>query len=232
MIRILGEPDMTWRARTFTAFCLAGFAGLSAGSALAESKLIARWSFETGSPGANAVAGAPTARIERATAAEGHAGKALAFEDWSIKNYLKPDPREATRVVVAPGTGAAALNPAYPFKVSAWIYPTADPVYFGGIVEKGRGLGGSYRLVLLRGLKVEASLGEKHVSLRSSAPISLNAWHEVGLLADGKSLVLLVDGQTAGSLALDQPPRLASTDPLVIGERFTGRIDEVSISSK
>jgi len=208
-----------------TAWVVSGMLALA--PAAAEPTLIARWSFDGAAPGENSVAGAPSGQIERAQQVEGHDGKALAFEDWSLKNYLKPDPKLASRVLV---DHDPRLNPAFPFKVSAWIYPTADPIYYGGIVEKGRGFGASYRLLLLRGLKVEASLGGKHITVRSQSPISLNAWHDVTLIADGRALTLLVDGKEAGRAAAEPAEKLASADPLVIGDRFTGRIDEVTIS--
>lgn len=193
--------------------------------AAAAPGVIATWSFDDGGA-LNKISGGPAGKVERARPADGHAGKALVFEDWSVKNYLKPDPRVATRVVVPHD---ARLNPAPPFRVTAWIYPTADPVYYGGIVEKGQGYTSSYRLVLLRGLKLEGSLGDPRVSIKSASPITLNAWHEVALVTDGKSLTLMVDGAQAAQAALSAPPRPGSTDPLIVGERFTGSIDEVSL---
>lgn len=190
-------------------------------------EIVSRWSFEKDAPGANGIASGPALRIEKAVIAEGHAGTALAFEDWSVKDYLHPDPGIATRVLV-PREAAADLGTAYPVRISAWIYPTADPVYYGGIVERGNGYGASFRLILLRGLRVGASLGR--TSLRSSAPVTLNTWHEVALTVDGKTATLTVDGAQAASAELPPTERSASSDPLVIGERFTGRIDEVSIA--
>lgn len=204
-----------------------GILSLVSGGAHAEPSILSRWTFDDGTA-ANAIAGAPAGSIERARSVEGHAGKALLFEDWSIRNYLKPDPRIATRVVVPHD---ARLNPPSPFRVTAWIYPTAEPVYYGGIVEKGHGYGASYRLVLLRSLKVEASVGERHLVARSASPVTLNAWHEVTLAVDSRTLELVVDGAKAGQISLDVPLKLGSNSPLIIGERFTGRIDEVSITT-
>jgi hypothetical protein len=169
--------------------------------------------------------------VEGATEADGREGKALAFEDWSVKDYLKPDPRRATRLVVADDAGTR-LNPSLPFRLSAWIYPTADPLYYGGIVEKGRGLGGSYALVLLRGLKVQASLGDRHVVARSSVPITLNAWHQVTLQASGGTLTLTIDGKEAARETIPADTKISSADPLIIGERFSGRIDEVELTGE
>jgi len=207
----------------------AAVVGAAAGLALAaEGALISKWSFEEAATAVNAVPGGPSGKVQGALAAEGRSGRALAFEDWSVKNYLKPDPKKATKVVVP---HQAALNPTLPVRISAWIYPTADPIYYGGIVEKGRGFGASYRLLLLRGLKVSAAVGDGHVGVKSQAPLSLNAWHEVVLVADKESLVLTVDGKEAGRASWTAPPKLANTDPVVIGDRFTGRIDEVSIGA-
>ena len=190
--------------------------------------IIARWSLDDGTA-ASGVQGIPPGQVVRAQAGMGHSAGALVFEAWSTRNYLKPDPRQATRVVIPHDV---KLNPSYPFRVTAWIYPTAEPVYFGGIVEKGQGFGASYRLALLRGLKVEACLGDRHVCARSSAALSLNAWHEVALVADTKNLSLKIDGEVAGQAPLDPASKLLSSEPIIIGERFTGRIDEVSIEAQ
>ena len=197
----------------------------------AADRPLCKWSFEPPAPGANAIAGGPAARVEAATTADGHDGKALAFEDWSVKDYLKPDPRKATRLMVT-DDAAGRLNPTMPFRLSAWIYPTADPIYYGGIVEKGRGLGGSYGLVLLRGLKVQASLGDRHIVARSSSPVTLNAWHQVTLQAAGGTLILTIDGQEAARAAIPPDTKISSSDPLIIGERFSGRIDEVELAGQ
>ncbi len=192
-----------------------------------EPTVVSRWRFEAANPSANEVEGAPAARIEGAQPAEGKQGAALAFADWSVADYLKPDPAAATRVVVP---DAAPINPALPFRVTAWIHPTADPVYYGGIVEKGDGFGASYRLVLLRGMRISASLGGSHATVRSPDPVVLNAWHEVTLLADRTSLALVVNGREVARTALSAEPKTGSADPIVIGDRFTGRIDEVTIA--
>lgn len=190
--------------------------------------LIARWTFDEGKGDlAGDAAGPSTAgKIQKASWTEGKSGSALSFEDWSLKNYLKPDVREATRVVV-PHDGR--LNPAGPFTARAFVYPTLDPIYYGGILEKGRGYGASYRLLLLRGLKVRAVLGAGHAGVTSAQPISLNAWHEIEMIYDGSSLVLKVDGKEQGRSAVPSPS-LSSKDETVIGDRFSGKIDEISIT--
>jgi len=98
-------------------------------------------------------------------------------------------------------------------------------------VEKGQGYGAAYRLILLRGLKVQASLGDQNIKAVSAAPVALNAWHEVTLAADGKNLTLLVDGKEAARTPIPPGLKISSTEPLLFGNRFTGRIDEISLSS-
>ena len=191
---------------------------------------IAHWSFEKASPGANSIEGGPDALIEGAEVVKGHEGTALSFHDWSVKNYLKPDPSQATRAVVPDDSSSkGVLNPGLPFRISAWIQPIEDPVYYGGIVEKGHGFGASYRLVLLRGLHLSASIGDRHVTVRSSEPLSIGKWHKVEMMADGKDLVLHVNGKESGRAPLPGNVTMTSQAPLVIGERFSGKIDEVVI---
>ena len=218
---------MVLKGSVATALLTLIFGLLLAPPAPSAQSIIARWSLDDGAA-ASAVQGIPPGQVIKAQPGAGHSAGALVFEDWSTRNYLKPDPGQATRVVIPHD---AKLNPAYPFRVTAWIYPTADPVYLGGIIEKGHGFGASYRLVLLRGLKVEACLGDRHVCARSAAALSLNAWHEVALVADTRTLSLKIDGEVAGQAPLDPAPRLLSSEPIIIGERFTGRIDEVSIEA-
>src|SRR5262245_30422880 len=99
---------MSWNRRAFRALVI-GALILAARDATARGALVSWWSFDNGA--ANTVVGAPAGRVEKARPVEGHEGKALAFEDWSTKDYLKPDPRVATRVVVPHDP---RLNPPYP----------------------------------------------------------------------------------------------------------------------
>jgi hypothetical protein len=192
-------------------------------------RIIARWSFDEmqGDAAGDGVDGLTRGKVINALRAEGRSAPgALAFEDYSLKNYLKPDVREATRVVVP---HQDRLNPQGPFTVRAVVFPTRDPIYYGGILEKGRGLRASYRLLLLRGLKVRAAFGDPQTTVTSAKPLALNAWHEVEMRFDGSSLILVVDGVEAGRAAAKGPP--ASRDDAVIGERFSGRVDEVALSA-
>jgi len=202
---------------------------LALGTAASETTTIARWSFDGRDAGANSVEGAPGGRLERAKAVEGHEGKALSFQDWSVVDYLKPDPGKATRVVIEHDD---RLNPAAPFALSAWINASSKPIYYGGIIEKGQGFGSSYRLLLLRDIRIEGSLGAGHATVRSPSPIELNRWIRVSLVVEGSALSLLLDGKEVAREALGSDTRLESTAPILIGERFSGMIDEVTIEKR
>jgi hypothetical protein len=194
-----------------------------------EVKTLGRWLFDEGkgAVAGDGMDGTSAGRIVRATWGDGRSSPALVFEDYSLEDYLKPDVARATRVVVP---HQDRLNPKGPFTLRAVIYPTRDPLYYGGIMEKGRGYGASYRLMLLRGLKVRGAIGPSHAAVTSKDPITLNSWHEVELSYDGTALVLEVDGKEQGRVSATKPS-LSSTEDVVMGERFSGRIDEVALTA-
>lgn len=202
---------------------------LAIGVATSETTTIARWSFDGRDAGANSVEGAPPGRLEKATTVDGKDGKALSFQDWSVVDYLKPDPSKATRVVVDHDD---RLNPAPPFALRAWINVSAEPIYYGGIVEKGQGFGSSYRLLLLRDMRIEASVGSGHATVRSPAPIELNKWIEVSLEVEDSALVLRLDGTEVARETIAAGTRPDSTAPILIGERFSGMIDDVRLEKR
>ena len=152
-------------------------AGTNPALAATQDGVIASWSFNEGSgKRAGDSAGAAHGAVVKARWGEGRSGAALVFEDYSLIDYLKPDVSKATRVVVPHAPG---LNPEGSFSLVATIFPTRNPIYYGGIVEKGTGFGASYRLVILRGLRVRAVVGGSHASVTSRKPLSLNSWHEL-----------------------------------------------------
>lgn len=194
----------------------------------AEGKILGRWLFDEGkgTVASDGVDGTADGRVVRAIWTEGRSSGALEFEDYSLIDYLKPDVKKATRVVIP---NVARLNPKGPFTLRAVIYPTRDPLYYGGIFEKGAGYGAVLRLILLRGLKLRAIYGSGG-KVDGSAPISLDAWHAVEVRYDGSSLTLRMDGKEVGRAAGVEPAR-PTDDKVVIGERFTGKIDEVVLTS-
>ena len=206
-------------------------ASIFAGSSHAQTggAVIARWSFDEGqgSEAGDGMDGATKGKIFKATWAKGRSGGALAFEDYSLKNYLRPDVKEATRVVIP---HHSRLNITKPFTLEADIFPTKDPLYYGGIVEKGDGYGSTFRLLMIRGRKIRAAYGAGNTQITSSKPLELNAWHKLELTFDGSSLTLKVDGEIQASSG-DIQPQASSEDDVIIGERFSGLIDEVVLTA-
>ncbi len=191
---------------------------------------LARWLFDEGSGlrAGDGVDGAVNGSIQRATWSEGRSGGALVFEDYSLIDYLKPDVSKATRVTIPHHD---RLNPPGGFTLIATIQPSRDPAYYGGIVEKGRGYGASYRLLLLRGLRVRATLGDAGDVVTSASALGLGAWHEIRMTYDGSSLVLEIDGKEAGQKS-GVKAAMSSKADVVIGERFSGKIDRVELHSR
>jgi hypothetical protein len=192
--------------------------------------VIARWSFDEGqgNQAGDGKDGATKGEIIKATWTKGRSGGALAFEDYSLKNYLRPDVKEATRVVIP---HHSRLNITKPFTLQADIFPTRDPLYYGGIVEKGDGYGSTFRLLMIRGRKIRAVYGAGNSQITSSKPLALNAWHNLELIFDGSNLTLKVDGKIQASSA-NIKPQAASTSDVIIGERFSGQIDEVVLTAR
>lgn len=217
------------RGAVALAACLALAAGAPALAQGGAGKVLARWLFDEGSGvvASDGVDGSANGQIQRAVWTEGKSGGALEFEDYSLKNYLEPDVKEATRVVAPHGD---RVNPAGPFTLRAVIFPTRDPIYYGGIFEKGHGYGATLRLVLRRGLKLRAVYGPGSSTVDAGEPLALDTWHEIEVKYDGASLTLKVDGKAQGS-AKGVKAGAPSTEPVVIGERFSGKIDEVVLTS-
>lgn len=193
------------------------------------SPVIARWLFDEGKGdvAGDGGDGKLNGKILKASWNDGRSSKALAFEDYSLRNYLKPDVREATRVVIP---NSERLNIQGSFTLRAVVFPTRDPIYYGGIFEKGRGYGCSYRLLLKRGLRVAAVAAGGRASIVSPDPLSLNAWHELVMKYDGDTLSLVIDGKEAGKKS-GVKTAAASQDDAVVGERFSGRIDEITLTA-
>jgi len=150
-------------------------------------------------------------------------GTALAFEG---PNYEGPARPPGTFVRIA---GSETLNPTKRVTVAARVFPTFKPVAWGAIVEKGIGYGSSYRLLMLRSGKVRAAIGNEHVSVDSPEEIPLDTWTSLEMRFNGKKLTLLIDGKAVAEAAAESKG-LASDQPIEIGKRFTGRIDDVRIA--
>jgi hypothetical protein len=75
-----------------------------------------------------------------------------------------------------------------------------------------------------------AVAGGGQASIVSAEPLSLNAWHELVMKYEGDTLSLAIDGKEAARKSGVKAPA-ASQDDAVVGERFSGRIDEITLTA-
>ena len=156
---------------------------------------------------------------------DGKAGKGLAFRDYT-GDFTKVDVTRGTVVTVP---HHAALVPAKTVTLEADVYPTARPHYYGGLIEKGVGYGSAYRLLLLKDGRARGTVGNDHLAVTGKTPLTLDAWHHLTLTFDGETLTLTVDGTVEGTVT-GAPGGFVNSDDLRFGYRFTGRLDNVSVT--
>ncbi|MBI3465114.1 MAG: LamG domain-containing protein [Planctomycetes bacterium] len=194
-----------------------------AGPAAAAEYLIA---FDEGKGDQTTAQGEPPLEgdVVKAQWAEGKKGNALQFNDYG-NNLEKPKVSDATFVEFK---HHEALVPKAKVSISAWVWVERRGFFYGGIVEKGGGFGAAYRLGLLRNGVVKASVGNELLSVESPKPLSLKEWHELKMIYDGTRLTLAIDGEEVASQE-KAVAKFANADRLILGNRFTGKIDEVQI---
>lgn len=202
---------------------------LSLSSTSLAQQLVGHWKFDEGSGNTAQDSSGKNnnGEIINAKWTDGKSGKALAFVDY-VTGYSNPDPKNASYVRVKHND---SLNPAKGFDISAVINiePSFSPTFAATIVEKGGGYGCSYRLLLTKDFKVRAVAGNEHVILDSATRLTPGKWTTLRVTYDGQSLKIYIDDKEDASTAA-QVKGLSSNDDLIMGRRFTGKIDEVKIS--
>ena len=120
-----------------------------------------------------------------------------------------------------------------PLTLTAWIKPTALQAN-AVIVSRSEGQA-AFRLLLDQGIPtLETSATGSPLRSQPAAPVVAGAWTHLGVVADGKTLQLFVNGLPYASLDASLP---ALTAPLSLGgpvatgaNNFIGELDELSIS--
>ena len=173
----------------------------------------------------------PQARLEgKFESAEGHLGKAIAFDG---KTHI-----------IAGNTGSFEAD--QPFSISAWIYPTSNAA--GTVVSKIDDANAfrGYDMILEQARLAAHFVNhwpDKAFKVITRKPLSLNVWHHVTVIYDGSRAAngakIYVDGQVQ-ELEITTNNRLEGTlktdKPFHIGKRsasapFQGRIDDVRLYS-
>lgn len=112
--------------------------------------------------------------------------------------------------------GAPTLGAAQGFTLSAWIKPEridGQLLAYGGLT-----------LALEQGTAVASANGARAAA---PTPLSLNAWHHIGLSWGADALTLYVNGQPVATAAAP----FAAAPALTLGAGLVGEIDEVQLST-
>jgi len=165
-------------------------------------------------------------KVVKAKWVDGKNGKALQFNDFG-NELVKPKASDAT-FVAFDNHDALVPKEKIAITVQVWL-DRENPFYYGGIVEKGQGFGAAYRLGVLRNRKLRASVGNKLLSVDSPEPLAVGAWHEVQMVFDGKRLALSIDGKEVAAKD-GTVEKFDNKDPLLLGTRLTGKIDDLKIT--
>lgn len=139
-----------------------------------------------------------------------------------------------TTPVVIPAAPSLTTPAGAPFTFSAWVKSTA-PQGRAAIFARREG-----SAALLVGLDqgvpfVEARGGGANGRAAAAVPVAAGQWTHLAVVADGKSVMLYVNGRPAGSIAgglaaFSGPAQVGADGPGGDGAAFAGSIDEVRLS--
>lgn len=131
--------------------------------------------------------------------------------------------------------------------VSAWIYPTAYVPWASIAKNWGSTVHGQFHLGLSEfSTNLAAYVGQsdgEQVGVQEGVdhPLTLNQWHHVAMVADGKTLALYRDGRCVatapcGPVLLNPPVdavaigvKLDDQNTAPVGEYWQGRLDEIAV---
>ncbi|MCH7629299.1 MULTISPECIES: MotA/TolQ/ExbB proton channel family protein [Novosphingobium] len=120
-------------------------------------------------------------------------------------------------VTIAP-TPSLAMTAGAPFTFTAWI--------------KAEQLSGEQQILGRGPLSIGVANGMPFVALgaaraAATAPVKQNDWTHIGVVADGQTIKIYVNGVEAGAASVALP---AIDGPIMLGGNFIGSIDEVRLS--
>ncbi|WP_298191386.1 MotA/TolQ/ExbB proton channel family protein [Novosphingobium sp.] len=111
-----------------------------------------------------------------------------------------------------------AMTPGAPFTFTAWVKPD--------------NLGGDQQLFSRGGMVIGISAGMPYVAVGSgraaaTAAVKQGDWTHIGVVADGTTLKIYVNGVEAGAVSVALP---AIAGPITLGGTLVGSLDEVRLS--
>ena len=137
---------------------------------------------------------------------------------------------DGKQFIHVPATASLQMSPALGWTVETWV--KIDQSQKSSVVFQRSGANGNVNLSLVgETVVVEVQEGSKQ-ELKAPTPLALGVWHHIALVANAGSLVLYVDGVSAGSLGIvtrDLTGNISIGAEETGGRGFTGLLDQLSI---
>jgi biopolymer transport protein ExbB len=147
---------------------------------------------------------------------------------------------DGVKGVVIPATPPLALADGATLTWSAWIKPsTLQP---NEAIYSRKDGANALTIGVDKGIPfVEVTSANGIQRSPADAPVAVNSWHHLAVVADGPKLVLYLDGESYATLAVPLPAlnsaatlggiaAVGSTDPAAVTGGFNGEMDELEIS--
>jgi biopolymer transport protein ExbB len=135
-----------------------------------------------------------------------------------------------SQIIHVPATPSLQMSPALGWTVETWV--KIDKSQGNSVIFQRSGAGGNVTLSLLGDtVSVKVEEGSKQ-ELKAPTPLALGVWHHLALVANTGSLVLYVDGASAGSLGI--VTRELTSNLSIGGDEFgarglSGSLDQFAI---
>ncbi len=135
-----------------------------------------------------------------------------------------------SQIIHVPATPSLQMSPALGWTVETWV--KIDKSQVNSVIFQRSGAGGNVTLSLLGDtVSVKVEEGSKQ-ELKAPTPLALGVWHHLALVANTGSLVLYVDGASAGSLGI--VTRELTSNLSIGGDEFgarglSGSLDQFAI---
>lgn len=164
--------------------------------------------------------------VNGASFAEGHVGRAFAFDGIS----------QVMAVANAP-----SLNPTNALTIEAWVYLPVYPASSGVVFVGKDGVSSNRQYLFGVGLvngqwffRAHVGLPGQLVLVNGTTPLETNHWYHAAMTYEGSALKLYVDGQLDASIAASGPIITTSEALLIGGSKpgpwyFQGLVDELSL---
>ena len=135
-----------------------------------------------------------------------------------------------SQFIRVPATPSLQMSPGLGWTIESWV--KIDQSQSNSVIFERSGVGGHVTLSIISDLvAVEVEEGSKQ-ELKALTPLTLGSWHHLAVVTNSSSIVLYVDGQSAGSLGI--VTRDLTSNISIGGDEFgqrgfTGLLDQLSI---